>query len=67
MNEDTQFLSSKECMQTNPSSFCNINFMPDIFYLLQTGPDGAVVMSLANGLVGTGFASWYRLQPRAGF
>ena len=28
-----------------------------------TGPDGAVV----NGLVGTGFASRYRLQPRAGF
>ena len=28
---------------------------------------GAVAMSLANGLVGTGFASRYRLQPRAGF
>ena len=24
-------------------------------------------MPLANGLVGTGFASRYRLQPRAGF
>ena len=34
---------------------------------LQTGPDGAVAMSTANGLVGTGFTSWYRLQPRAGF
>ena len=33
----------------------------------KTGPDGAVVMSLANGMVGTGFASRYRLQPRAGF
>ena len=32
-----------------------------------TGHDGAVVMSSANGLVGTGFASPYRLQPRAGF
>ena len=32
-----------------------------------TGPDGAVVMSSANGLVGTGFVSQYRLQPRAGF
>ena len=32
-----------------------------------TGPDGAVVMSSANGLVGTEFASRYRLQPRAGF
>ena len=32
-----------------------------------TGPDGAVAMSSANGLVGTGFTSRYRLQPRAGF
>ena len=30
----------------------------------KTGPDGAVVMSLANGLVGTEFTSQYRLQPR---
>ena len=30
-------------------------------------PDGAVAMSSANGLVGTGFVSRYRLQPRAGF
>ena len=29
--------------------------------------DGAVVMSSANGLVGTGFASRYRFQPKAGF
>ena len=35
--------------------------------LTDTGPDGAVAMSSANGLVGTGFASWYQLQPRAGF
>ena len=27
-----------------------------------TGPDDAVVMQLANGLVGTGFASRYRLK-----
>ena len=27
----------------------------------------AVVMTSANGLVGTGFVSRYRLQPRAGF
>ena len=33
---------------------------------LQLPPDGAVVMSSANGLVGTGFASRYQLQPRAG-
>ena len=32
-----------------------------------TGPDGAVAMSSANGLLGTGFASQDRLQPRAGF
>ena len=33
----------------------------------KTGPGGAVVMSSANRLVGAGFASRYRLQPRAGF
>ena len=27
--------------------------------LIRTGPDGTVVMSSANGLVGTGFASQY--------
>ena len=36
-----------------------------------TGPDGSVAMSSANRLEGTlevtGFASRYRLQPRAGF
>ena len=37
------------------------------FIALTTGPDGAVAVSSANGLVGTGFASRYRLQPRAGF
>ena len=30
-------------------------------------PDGAVAISLANGLVGTGFASQYWLQPRVDF
>ena len=29
--------------------------------------DGAVAKSSANGLVGTGFASRYQLQPRVGF
>ena len=29
-----------------------------------TSPDGAVVKSSASGLVGTGFTSLYRLQPR---
>ena len=37
------------------------------FYYQETGPDGAVVMPSANSLVGTGFVSRYRLQPRAGF
>ena len=32
-----------------------------------TGPDGAVALSSANGLVGTGFAFRYRLKLRAGF
>ena len=31
-----------------------------------TGPDGAVAMLSANGIVGTGFASRYRVQPRTG-
>ena len=35
--------------------------------MLHTGSNGTVVMSSVNGLVGTGFASRYRLQPRAGF
>ena len=35
--------------------------------ILTTGPDGAVVKPSANGLVGTVFTSWYRLQLRAGF
>ena len=32
-----------------------------------TGPNGAVAKFVANGLVGTGFASRYRLQPRVDF
>ena len=35
--------------------------------LFETGPDGAVVMSSANGLVDTGFASRYWLQLREDF
>ena len=34
---------------------------------VETSLDGAVVMSSANGLVGTGFASRYWLQPRGDF
>ena len=39
------------------------------FFLVHflTDPDSAVAMSSANGLVGTGFASRYQLQPRACF
>ena len=36
-------------------------------YCSSNGPSVAVTMSLANGLVGTGFATQYRLQPRVGF
>ena len=32
-----------------------------------TGPNGAVPMSSANGLVGAEFSSWYWLQPRECF
>ena len=32
----------------------------------KTGPDGAVAMSSANGLVDTGIASQYQFQPRSG-
>ena len=35
--------------------------------IMHTGPDGAVVMLSANGLVGTGFVSRYQLQSRADF
>ena len=37
-----------------------------ILHVSNTSPDVAVGMS-ANGLVASGFASRYRLQPRAGF
>ena len=37
------------------------------FVLRLTSPDGVVAMTSANGLVGTGFASRYRLQPRTIF
>ena len=36
-------------------------------FLNKSGLNGAVIMSSTNGLIGTGFASWYRLQPRTGF
>ena len=36
-------------------------------FVCLTGPDGAVTMSSANGLVGTGFVSRYRLQPERVF
>ena len=35
--------------------------------LSATGLDGTVAKSLASELVGTGFTSWYRHQPRVGF
>ena len=47
---------------------CGMMHIKDPMLLIgKTGPDGTVVKSSANGLVDTGFASRYRLQPRAGF
>ena len=37
------------------------------FYVGKSYLNCTVVMSSVNGLIGTEFASWYRLQPRAGF
>ena len=47
------------------SQTVNVSFVGFVHY--STGPVGAVVMASANGLVGTGFASRYRLQLRSGF
>ena len=44
-----------------------LDYKHGYYYTQETGPDGTVAMSLANGLVGTGFVSRYRFQPRAGF
>ena len=41
-------------------------FKDDFVNRFYIDPDGAVANSSANGLVGTGFASWYRLQHRTG-
>ena len=42
------------------------SYLQVCYMIVITGPNGAVVMSLANGLVGTGFAPRHRLQPRVG-
>ena len=39
----------------------------EIEIIIETGSDGAVARLSANGLVGTGFTSWYWLQPKATF
>ena len=49
-----------------PKSQHEITSITLLFYKL-TSPDGTVVMSSTNGLVGTGFVSRYWLQPRTGF
>ena len=43
------------------------SFIRRVLYTLQKQMYCAVAMSSANGLVGTGFVSRYRFQPRAGF
>ena len=39
----------------------------NLYWARLTGPDGAVAKPLANGLVGTGFASQYQLNPERDF
>ena len=47
---------------------CEMLHIKDTLLIIgKTGPDGTVAMSSANRLVGTGFASWYWLQPKAYF
>ena len=54
------------------SPWCKIS-LPDLHNLMHsmhqslTSPDGAVAKSNANGLVGTGFTSWYHFQSRVVF
>ena len=43
------------------------NLKPIIRKAMETVSDGAMVMSSANGLVGTGFASRFRLQHQSVF
>ena len=50
------------CKATTPSSLSITSNRVN-----SAGPDGAVDVSSASGLVGTGFTSRYRLQPTAGF
>ena len=81
--EESSFNRTNEYISTMQDSICGApDTMPNVLLCVlvsdgghlrgllawyPTGPDRAVVMSSANGLVGTGFASRYRLQPRAGF
>ena len=57
----------------NCSTFRNVLLRYHLHYHLQhlfglmTNPDGTMAESSANGLIGTGFAPWYLLQPRMFF
>ena len=70
--QSTELDSLNHCL-THAPSVGNIIKHIDFFLYLSlsliavAGNDGAVVKSSANGLVGTGFAPRYRLQPRAVF
>ena len=50
-----------------------MSYVPPPLYRITPSPFALIhqvaqpVVSSANGLVGTGFASWYRHQPRTGF
>ena len=49
-------------VKSKPATICDQHIFKS-----DTGPDGTLAISSANGLVGTGFISQNRLQPRTGF
>ena len=64
------FLGGCVCFCSRAVSEVTIGWLDHVVFNVEgfnTGFGGTVAMSSANGLVGTGFASRYRLLPRAGF
>ena len=61
---------TKQNKQRNKTKTNSLTVVLEIFTKYRvdtnTGPDGAVAKSSANGLVGTRFVSRYWLRPRAG-
>ena len=63
------FLGGCVCFCSRAVSEVTIGWLDHVVFNVEgfnTGFGGTVAMSSANGLVGTGFASRYRLLPRAG-